>query len=564
MSYASQVETTCRLLACTPGWARVAQLHGEVDDTLAAAVIGEAAKLAEAVVAPLDAVADREGCRLEAGRVRTPKGFRAAFHALGEGGWIGMDLPEALGGQGLPLALHTACQTFFDRACPAFVMAPGPSRCAAVLLAEHADAGLRDTWVPRLAGGDWAATICISEPDAGSDVGRIRTRARPAPGGGWHITGQKIWISFGDHDLTPRIGHCLLARVEGAAEGTRGLSLFLVPSTREDGSRNAVHTLRIEEKLGLHGSPTCALAFEEAEARLIGVPGRGLSQMFTMIERMRLLTANQGLGIASAAVDTARAYAAERRQGGPAEAPAVPILDHADVRRMLAGMAARTEVLRALVLELGCVLDLARMEPDAAARAEHAALAGWLLPQAKTFGAETGFDVSGAALQVLGGAGYTREWPVERGLRDSRIFAIYEGTTGMQALDLLGRRLWRDAGRGLEVLHARMAAEIAAADDAPGRAAAEILAGLVALAGEMSALRADPRAAEAGADGFLRAAWCATSAWMALRLARLEEPGARHLAALGACRLAELPAEFALAAARARAGAEIYDRVFGA
>ncbi|WP_118132505.1 acyl-CoA dehydrogenase family protein [Oceanicella sp. SM1341] len=562
MSFATQLETTCLMLRHTPGWARVAALHGEVDDTLAEAVIGEAAKLAEAVIAPLDAVADREGCRLEQGRVRTPAGFREAFRALGEGGWIGMDVPQALGGQGLPLTLQTACQTFFDRACPAFVMAPGPSRCAAVLLAEHGSEALRDAWVPGLAAGDRAATICISEPDAGSDVGRIRTRARRGPDGSWRISGEKIWISFGDHDLAPRIGHCLLARAEGAPEGTRGLSLFLVPSVREDGSRNGVVTRRIEEKLGLHGSPTCALGFEEAEGWLVGAEGRGLAQLFTMIERMRLLTANQGLGIATSACETARAYAAERRQGGRPEAPAVPIDTHPDVRRQLAGMGARTEVLRALVLELATTLDLARMEPEPGARAERAALAGWLLPQAKTFGAETGFDVASAAIQVLGGAGYTREWPVERGLRDSRIFAIYEGTTGMQALDLLTRRLWRDEGRGLAAFRRAMEAEIAAAPPGPAAQARALLDGVLALAADMDALRECPRDAEAGADGFLRAAWCATSAWMALRLLRLGGRAPR-LAALGAVRLAALPGELALAGASARGGAALADAAFG-
>ncbi|ADZ71295.1 acyl-CoA dehydrogenase family protein [Polymorphum gilvum] len=561
--YALQADRTAAMLAATPGWRRLLALRPDLDDDTAAAILGEAARIAEGVVAPLNARADRVGCRIEAGRVRTPEGYADAYRQLGEGGWLAMDAPEAHGGQGLPVTLQAACQPLFERACIAFMMAAGSAHAAVQLLHEVADADTAAEWIPRLATGEWAATICISEPDAGSDVGRIRTRAARA-GDGWTVTGEKIWISFGDHDMTPRIGHCLLART-GDAPGTRGLSLFLVPNTRVDGSANAITVQRIEEKLGLHGSPTCALAFEGAEAVLLGAEGRGLPQLFAMIEMMRLSTACQGLGVASGACDTARAYAAERRQGGDPAAPAVPILAHADVRRQILDMEARTEVLRLAILELATAMDLARCEPDPAVAADHAAFAAWMLPLAKNFGGETGFDVASRAIQVLGGAGYTREWPVEQALRDTRIVSIYEGTTGMQALDFLTRRLWRDEGRGLALFLARAHAEIAAAQPQQAEAAtalADLLGRFERLSSEMMALRNDPRAGELASDGYLRAAWCALTGWMALRLAAPSLP--TPLAGLSAWRLAGLAAEFEAHAARCRLPAALADAPFAA
>lgn len=539
------------LLAATPGWQRLGEIADIPDGETVAALVAESAKIAESVVAPLNLPTDRTGCRIADGRVVTPDGYRAAYRAVGAAGMLGLEIDEAHGGQGLPIALQAACGPFFEGACPAFMMLAGSSRAAAHLLAAVADTDVADTWIPRLVSGEWGATICISEPDAGSDVGRIRTRAVEESDGAWRVTGQKIWISFGDHDVTDRIGHCLLART-GDGVGTRGLSLFLVPDTLDDGSRNGVGVSRIEEKLGLHGSPTCALGFDGARGILLGEAGRGLPQLFAMIEQMRLLTACQGLGVAVRVTDIAFAYAKERRQGGPADDMPVAIVEHADVRRQLLAMDARTEILRAAILELGASMDLARRETDEDARADAAAFVAWALPMAKTFGAETGFDLSSAAIQVLGGAGYTREWPVEQALRDTRVLAIYEGTSGIQAIDFLMRRLWREKGRGLTVFLTRAAAEIEAcrAIDADAAAAAErVVSGFERLSSTMMGLEDDPRQGEAGALAYLKAGWSAVSAWMAARLivAGTDDPRLAALPALARFRLYGLEGEAALA-----------------
>jgi alkylation response protein AidB-like acyl-CoA dehydrogenase len=328
------------VLAATPGWAAQAARAG-VDGTDARQIVQEAERLAAEVLDPLAARADREGCRIEGGRVRTPEGYAVTYARLGADGWIAPDLPPELGGQGLPLALQAAAALPFEGAAAPFMMAAGASRAGAHLLSAAAP-GLAAEWAPALAAGERTATICISEPDAGSDVGRIRTRATPA-GAGWRIDGTKCWISFGDHDLTDRIGHLLLARTGAAEEGTRGLSLFLVPN----GAGVAVE--RIEEKLGLHGSPTCVLRFEGAAGTLIGEAGRGLAQLFHMIELMRLQVAGQGAGIALRAAALARSYAEERRQGGdPRQPHRSRSSAHPDVRRQLAALDAEAAVLTAL------------------------------------------------------------------------------------------------------------------------------------------------------------------------------------------------------------------------
>ncbi|WEX10540.1 acyl-CoA dehydrogenase family protein [Chelativorans sp. AA-79] len=561
MGFSRQAEISSRLLEISSAWAEVRAGREEIDADLARMILGGAAQFAESRIEPLAAVADREGCGLREGRVITPPGYRETWQALCETGWLGLDLPAHAGGPGLPLTLHTAAQMLFDRASPAFVMVAGATRSAAFVVNAFGDEEARREWLPRLVSGEWSATICISEPDAGSDVGRIRTRAEEGGDGLWRISGQKCWISFGDHDLTARIGHLLLARTGEAEEGTRGLSLFLVPDQVVVGSggfrRNGITVERIEEKLGLHGSPTCVLRFNGAEGILLGEVHRGLPQLFLMIERMRLLTAGQGAATAIAAVDIAERYAQERRQGGAPEAPPVPIIAHADVQRQLAGMAARTYALHAFVLELAAVLDLAETGAE-----DQRALAAWLMPIAKNFGAETGFDAASAAIQVLGGAGYTKEWPAERLLRDSRILSIFEGTTGMQALDLLHRRLWKDEGRGLRILAERIRHEVAQAGDrkAAGMAVG-ILERLEALAEHFSELKTDRRTAETGADAFFRAAWAATFAWMSLRLVSLLDSPRddldRHLGALGRYGLCEAEAEMHAAEARSRIPADL-------
>ena len=525
IGFSGQAQRTLTLLALTPGWHRVKELSADCDDATVSAIVEEAAQFAEGVLAPLNTPGDRTGAQLVEGRVRTPAGFAAAFKRYAASGWLGMDVSDRYGGQGLPLTVQAACAPQFERGCVALMMAAGSTRAAAHLLAEAADGAVADEWVPKLLAGEWAATICISEPEAGSDVGRLRTRAQ-CRDGTWRITGQKIWISFGHHDMAERIGHCLLARTNDQP-GTRGISLFLVPDGI-DGCRNGVSVERIEEKMGLHGSPTCAMRFEEAVGILIGEEGRGLPQLFTMIELMRLQTACQGLGLASASVDIAEGYARERRQGGHPERPPVAIATHPDVRRQLHEIRRQTEVLRAAVLELATIMDLARLEPDESRRRALADLAGWMLPLIKNFGGAAGFDVANAAIQVLGGAGYTRDWPLEQYLRDSRVMTIYEGTTGMQAIDFLTRRLWRDEGRGLQVFEKRARAEIEGlAGEHPDKAAEALraLRDFMEFSARMAALRDDPERGLYLADSYMRAGWQAVSAWMAMRLQQLPEAG---------------------------------------
>ena len=386
----------------------------------------------------------------------------------------------------------------------------------------------------------------MRQPRSRSYRRRVRTRAEPLGDGEWAITGEKNWISFGDHDLAPRIGHCLLARTVTA----EGLSLFLVPD-RFGEARNGVIVRRIEEKMGLHASPTCALGFEGARGRLIGTEGRGLQQMFVMITNMRLATGAQGLATASGAADLALAYARERRQGGRGSAP-VPINRHADVQRLLLEQAAKVEVLRGLLLAAANLGDLAACEPDEEAREDAAALLQWLLPLVKTTGGEFAFEVASDAVQILGGAGYTREWPVEQMLRDARVLTIFEGTTGIQALDLLHRRLRGDR-RGLRVFLAR-----ARADAAASGAARDLLPTLEMLedAAEQLVAMSDPRAADAGATAFLHLAALAATGWIAARLVAVEgsDQEAERLRAVGRHWLALTPARAASCHAESVAG----------
>jgi alkylation response protein AidB-like acyl-CoA dehydrogenase len=443
---------------------------------------------------------------------------------------------EAAGGQGLPLALAAAAQELFDAADPGFGMLAINARCAGRLLERHGDPATQAIWLPKLASGAWGATICISEPQAGSDVGRIRTRAVEEVDGTWRLTGEKCWISYGDHDLTERIGHFALARAQGAPAGTRGLSLFLVPDRLEDGRRNSVTATRLEEKLGLHGSPTCALAFEDAVAVPIGPPGRGLRTLFAMIVAMRLGVAAQGAAVAQAAAAVAERYARERGQGGDPAAPPVPITRHAEVRRLLLGMRVRAEAARLIALQAAAWVD-AGDAGDAAA----AARAAMLLPVAKTFGAEAAFTNADAAIQVLGGAGYVRDWPVERMLRDCRVFSIYEGTTAIQGLDLLLRRVLGEGGAAvLQDMVDRLA-------PAPGIAEA-VLGSAAALA------ESAPRVREAAAVPFLHLLGLACADGLLRRAGRQAGPLAGHYAAIAAFHGTEAGERAALIAARCRRG----------
>ena len=543
---ASEAIRTRLLMKATPGWAELAAAH-DLDDATVDAVLEEAAKLASDQLNAVGLAGDAEGCALKDGRVRVPGSYKNAAAALAEGGWQSMDLPEEFGGQGLPTTLHSAASSFFESHAMAFMMSA--SRPAAHLILGLNKAVAAE-WLPRMAAGEWATTICISEPDAGSDVGRIRTRA-VQEGNSWRVTGTKCWISFGDHDLTSRIGHCMLARTGEPEDGSRGLSLFLVPDRHLDGSRNGVSVSRIEEKLGIHGSPTCVMAFENSEAILLGDTGRGIQQMFRMIELMRLQTACQGLGVAQRATVIAANYAQERRQGGKPSEQAVPIIQHADIRRQLMVMASATEILRAAILDISVLIDQARAGDENAE-----ALAAFLLPLAKNFGGETAFQVASGAVQVLGGAGYTREWPVEQLLRDARVITIYEGTTGIQAQDFLYRRLLRDNGYalGLFRVHAERGLD-GCADGEACATAQSILGTFFDISESLLKASSDSAHADLAADGYLRAGWAAVSAVMALRLI---DAGGQFIQ-LARFRLHQLVAEMEVAKSATRLKSEWID-----
>ncbi|MBB3927408.1 hypothetical protein GGR43_003137 [Sphingobium jiangsuense] len=564
MGFDNAVESIGAHLAALPGWDRLNELMPDagLDEATVGEILSAAGVFAQEVIEPFGRAADAAGCRMEEGRVRTAPGHKAVWDAFVEGGWPTLNAPAEFGGAGLPLVLHSACEELFNRASPAFGMLATSSRCAARLLEDHADEAMKAEWLAPIVSGQWGATICISEADAGSDVARIRTVARPGEDGWWRVTGEKMWITFGDQDLTGRIGHMLLARTPDAPPGTRGLSLFLVPSAI-DGQPNGVVVRRIEEKLGLHASPTCCLGFEEARAQLIGTLHRGLPQLFTMIIRMRISVGSQGAALANAASDLAWGYAAERRQGGRPDQPPVTIDHHADVRRQLMELAARGEVVRGLTLLVSLLTDLADREEDAAARAEAGALLGWLLPITKNFAAEAAFASASEAIQVLGGAGYTREWAAEQHLRDARVLSIYEGTSGMQAQDLLYRRLLRDETGALDAFVRAARADIAASPDAASAASLEeAVAELLRVSGWMK--EAAPADAEAGAYAYLQLASLAATGWVALRLAGLSgdpagDPVRERLAARGRYWLRTLPARAALEARRASAGAALLD-----
>ncbi|HKR16537.1 acyl-CoA dehydrogenase family protein [Rhizorhapis sp.] len=518
-------------LVAFPEFARLAHLAPEsgLDEAFLTQILDAAGSLAEGVLFPFNRAADAEGCALIDGRVQLAKSHDDAWEAFVSGGWTTIDAPSEYGGAGLPTVIHCACEELFNGASAAFGMLPTPMRCAVKVIDQYASKSIKDEWIPHLVAGNWGATICISEADAGSDVPRLKTRAEECPDGEYSITGEKMWISFGDHCLTERIGHMVLAKTVDPGTNTSGISLFLVPSAIE-GVANCIHVRRIEEKLGLHGSPTCALGFDGAKGYLIGTLNRGLSQLFAMIVGMRLSVGSQGAGIANACADLAWRYAAERKQGGRLDAPAVPINRHGDVRRLLLGVASRAEMARGLVLTAALMSDLAEREEDERQRGEAASLLEWLLPITKNFCAEAAFSCASDAIQVLGGAGYTTEWPAEQYLRDARVLSIYEGTSGMQALDLVMRRVLGKDSRPFDVFVTKAKDEIGLSRD---RVASSQMAELLSLL-EAARSKLVKQSAAQVCYPFLRLASLSTTGWIALRLAGLQgNPLHERLAALG-------------------------------
>jgi len=551
--------TIARHLAISPGWEALlaaSESYAAATDELIAEVLSSAGRFANASLAPLNAAADVAGCRLEAGRVITVPEHKAAWEEFCAGGWLMLDAPEDIGGMGLPTALGNAVQEMMDRQCPAFGMMPVPSRAGARLLHAFGDEAVQAAYLPGLIEGSIGATICISEADAGSDVRAMRSRATRQADGTWRITGEKCWISFGDQDLTPSIAHLLLAKTapQGQEQGAPPspadpISLFLVPSAI-DGQRQPIFIRRLEEKLGLHASPTCSMGLEGAQGFLLGAEGRGLAQLFVMITNMRLATGVMGLAIASRAGEIAHHYAAERKQGVK-NGHSLTINQHADVQAQLLSLSARTETLRGLIYATANHADIARVSLDPAQKAHSAALSAWLLPIIKTLGGEVGFGVASDAIQVLGGAGYTREWPVEQGLRDARVLSVFEGTTGMQAQDITLRRLRGAGGEAYQAFLAAAKPDIAAlAHEGLNAALAQFEATAKAL------IAASAQDAEAGATAFLNLGGIIATGWIAARLilAQGDDPLSQQLAAAGRFALSDIAPRAALAAHQALAG----------
>ncbi len=435
--------------AGTPGYA-------DLDPALTEAILTEAAKLAADVLAPVNAPGDRQGCVLENGVVRTPDGYRAAFDAVKAGGWNGLDLPEAFGGQGLPYLMGTAVGEMFVSANMALNMYQGLTHGAISAILAHGSDAQKATYLPKMVSLDWTGTMNLTEPHCGTDLGMMRTKAEPQPDGSYRITGQKIFISAGEHDMAENIIHLVLARAPGGGEGTKGISLFIVPKVlvKDDGSlgpRNAVSCGKIEEKMGIHGNATCVMNYDGATGFLIGDLHKGMRAMFTMMNEARLGVGLQGYAQAEAAYQNALAYAQDRLQGRDVTGaknpggPADPIIVHPDIRRSLMDQKSFVEGARAFTFWGASLIDASHRGGDDKAEA----MISLLTPVIKGFLTDRGFDMCVAAQQVYGGHGYIEEWGMSQFARDARIAMIYEGANGIQALDLVGRKLGADGGKAI-------------------------------------------------------------------------------------------------------------------
>ena len=473
MAYDAPVSDLTFALEKMAGLGRLHGLPGQeaYDPDLVVPILEEASKLARDVLAPLNQEGDRVGATLADDGVISAPGFAEAYAAFRDGGWMGLAAPEEWGGQGLPKALALAVMEMVHGANMAFGLCPMLTFGAIEALLAHGTEAQKQTYLPNLIAGNWTGTMNLTEPQAGSDVGALKTKAIPNDDGSYAITGQKIYITWGDHDMAENIVHLVLARLPDAPEGSRGVSLFVAPKflVNEDGTlgeRNALKCIGLEKKLGIHASPTCVMEYDGAKAWLIGAPNKGLACMFTMMNSARLNVGLEGVAVGEAAYQTAHSFAQERKQGkAEGVQGAAPILHHADVRRTLTTMRARVAAARAICYACGVAADLAESATDESVRADAKLREDLLTPIAKAWSTDMGVDVASMGVQVHGGMGFMDETLAAQLYKDARIAPIYEGTNGIQAIDLVGRKLSLDNGAAM----VRMIEEI----DATARQARE-------------------------------------------------------------------------------------------
>ncbi len=523
-------------------------LFAEATGDTVEAILTEAARLCDEVMAPLNRNGDLSPPRLESGAVLASPGFRAAYQQIAEGGWVSVAGPVAYGGMGLPLTLAIAVNDMMAGANLALQLNPLLTQGQIEALEHHASDALKQVYIPRLVSGEWAGTMNLTESQAGSDVGALRARAVPNGDGSYAVTGQKIFISWGDSDLTANICHLVLARLPDAAPGTKGISLFMVPKFIPDaagdpGVANTVHVVSLEHKMGLHGSPTCVMAFEGATGWLVGAPHKGMAAMFTMMNNARLNVGVQGIGVAEAAYQKASDYARDRVQFAP-------IINHADVRRMLATMKAEVFAARSIALACAVALDMGRATGDAI-WADRGAL---LTPIAKAYGTDVGMAVADQGIQIHGGMGFIEETGAAQFFRDVRVTAIYEGTNGIQAMDLVGRKMM-DGGKAVFRLLQEVEDEATSARNSLPDLAGDVWEAAETLREHTEWLLAQDNIDRfAGAVPYLRAFARVLGGYYHLRAA-LSEGGAGPRTRLAAVYIRRLLRQVAACLAEARVGA---------